>query len=278
VIAILHDPATASLDRLLALEALARIGPAHPRTLSAVVQALERGLPKDVAQAEGVDRAELARQYRRSAADVLSLFGPSAAPAIPALLQAARDVDEPLRRAAVASLGAIRNPITLEPLTDILLFDPSPAVQDAAAVSLAQLGPTAVDVLQRLLDDPEDEIIIRAADGLRQIGPPARQASARLAALLDGTSPEVGIAAAEALWAVSAMAELPVETAFRELASPERQVRIRSHRLILTIGRRTRKVEILRRLETLANDRDPRVRQSAGITLRELLQELNAQP
>jgi HEAT repeat protein len=212
-------------------------------------------------------------QYRRVAADVLILFGPSAATATPALLRAAREPDEGLRRTAVTTLGAIRSPAALEPLIDILIFDESPAVQDAAAVSISQIGAAAVARLRSLLDDADPATQLRSADALRRIGPPARNAAPRLTELLKSDDISVGVAAAEALWGITGTLDPALETAVASLAAPQREVRMRAHRLILTIGRSTRDPVVLSRLETAAESRNPLVRQAAFIALRELQKE-----
>ena len=194
VVDILKADETAPIDRLLALEALARIGPTHPRTLPAIVAVLDDRTAADAAGDDMLTDEELHRRMRAGAAEVLVLFGASATPAIPSLLRAARDDDEPLRRAAVASLGATGSPLVQDPLLDLLLFDESPAVQDTAAAALAQLGADSVDIFVELLADQDSDTHIRAVDGLRRIGPPARSSAAVLEEIV--TSPvEDGTAA-----------------------------------------------------------------------------------
>ena len=272
VVSIVHDPATADFDRLLSLEALARIGPAHAATLSAIVRVLEHGAPAGAVPADDVDAAAAHLRRRTAAADVLSLFGPAGSPAIPALLQSARADDELLRRIAVLSLGTMRSTLLVDPLTDILLVDSSPAVQDAAAVALAQIGPAAVPIFEPLLSDADPATRARAADGLGRIGPAALSALGPLQTSLDDSAPEVRISAAEAVYRLSPADAPALDTALALLTEPQREVRMRAHRLIVAIGRESRDPTVVERLQTLADSRDPRVRQAAFQTLRELHQ------
>ncbi len=269
IIRILRDPATSSLDRLLSLEALARIGPTHAQTLSALVSALENGPPVSAA---GPASAASDLEFRTAAAGVISLFGNSAVPAIPSLLRAARSSHEPLRRAAVTTLGTIGDGALIDPLADILLFDDSPAVCDAAAVSLSQLGPRSMEIFIHLLTDPDPAARTRAADGLRRLGKPARQSLPALTVTLKDESAEVRITATEAVWAVTGEVAPALDPAANLLAEPAREVRMRAHRLLIDMGRTTRDPALIERLQTLAESRDLRVRQAAYIALREIQQ------
>ncbi|MCA9052700.1 MAG: HEAT repeat domain-containing protein [Planctomycetaceae bacterium] len=270
VIEILEGDDTLPLDRLLALEALARIGAAHARTLSAIVSVLDGRSLADASGGEMMDDEDFRQRLRTGAAEVLVLFGPAGSPAIPSLLQAARSDHEPLRRAAVTTLGPIGNPLVTDALIDTLLLDESPAVRDAAAVSLAQLGAESTDVFVPMLGDPEAATRIRAADGLRRIGKPAAAAVAPLQQMLTDQDLKVRVAAAEALWTLTGALDPALDSALTMLAVPQRDVRIQAHRLILTIGRESRDPEVLKRLEQLVDSRDPRVRQAASIAYREL--------
>lgn len=266
IIALLRDPGTPHLERLLSLEALGRIGPAHPQTLGALVAVAQRPL-----RAEPAGRTE-DLELKTAAVDVLSLFGPSAASALPLLQELARGEHEPLRRAAVNTLGKTGNPLVLEALVDALLFDDSPAVRDTAAAALSQLGGAAVPALQALLAHPEAEVRARAADALGRIGPPAAAALPALRERLRDASPEVRLSAAEGVWRMTGSAEGCLEAPLTLLAEPQRELRMRAHRLLVEIGRTSRSPELLARLEELASSRNPQVRQAAYLALRELSQ------
>lgn len=266
VLAVLNNPAPSHVDRLLSLEALGRIGPAHPDTLGGIVAVLRRTVAR-----EGMlppEDLELAV----AAVDVLSLFRGSAAPAIPTLLELTRHAHEPLRRSTVTTLGKTLNPLVMDALVDALLFDESPAVQDAAAVALADVGAAAAPVLQRLLADDDAEIRARAADALRRIGRPAAAAAPALTARLADDSPLVRLEAAEALWGINRETGASLPVLLSLLGAPERELRMRSHRLLVEIGRQTQSPELLQRLQELAGSRDPQVRQAAYLALREITQ------
>ncbi len=266
IIRLLRDPTTMHLDRLLALEALGRIGTAHPQTLGAIVAVAERPLRTEPdARVEDLE-------LKTAAVDVLSLFGASAAPAIPLLQELTRGEHEPLRRVAVNTLGKTGNPLVLEALVDALLFDPSPAVCDAAAVALSQIGGAAVPTLQALLAHRDAEVRARAAEALGRIGPPASAALDTLREGLTDPVPAVRLAAAEGIWRLTGSAEGCLEAPLALLAEPQRELRMRAHRLLVEIGRSTRSPELFARLEELASSRNPQVRQAAYLALRELRQ------
>jgi HEAT repeat protein len=266
IIRLLRDPTTMHLDRLLALEALGRIGAAHPQTLGAIVAVAERPLRTE--PAARLEDLEL----KTAAVDVLSLFGASAAPAIPLLQELTRGDHEPLRRAAVNTLGKTGNPLVLEALVDALLFDPSPVVCDTAAVALSQLGGAAVPTLQALLVHRDAEVRARAAEALGRIGPPAAAALASLRERLTDPAPGVRLAAAEGIWRLTGSADGCLDAPLALLAEPQRELRMRAQRLLVEIGRSSRSPELLARLEELAASRNPQVRQAAYLALRELRQ------
>lgn len=268
---ILKSPQASLLERLMALEALGRIGAADDRTLPAIVEWLQSPAALTAAADVPLTDAEQ-RELQVAAAEILSLFGASAAPAMPALLTAARDPHEPLRRAAVTTLGTIGSPVLVDSLVDVLQFDSSPAVQDAAAVSLSQIGAPAVQTLTGLLDDSEADIRMRAADGLRRIGPPAQPAVAKLRKLMDDESAQVCLAAAEAVFSITDEFEAALDRAAPLLGSPDRQVRMRAHQLLIALGRAGHSGAVAQQLEPLVNGRNPVARQTALLTLRELQQ------
>ncbi|MFO1095737.1 MAG: hypothetical protein U0992_20890 [Planctomycetaceae bacterium] len=126
LVAILEDASGAPLPRLMALEALGRIGPAQPLALPAITRALDEGL----ATAASAD----ARERAVGAAEVLELFR-GQGPATPSLIRATAAHDVLLRRAAANTLGQI-GPLAepaVPPLADLVIFDESHEVRDLAA-------------------------------------------------------------------------------------------------------------------------------------------------
>src|SRR5215203_2901057 len=74
------------------------------------------------------------------------------------------------------------------------LHDQDPAVRQAAAMALGQLGPTAKDAaiqLAKLLKDPVFEVRWAAREALGQLGPAAKDAAPELVKLLK--DPDAGV-------------------------------------------------------------------------------------
>jgi HEAT repeat protein len=269
VIVVLEDPASPHLHRLAALEALARIGPAHPATLPQLVNVLQTPAPPGVApDPEG---AQVLLETQVAAAELLALYRGSASSAAPALLDAARNRHEPLRRAAVTTLGAIGSDLALEGLSEALLFDDSPAVQDAAAVALSKLGRSAVPRLVSLLEDRDAGVRWRAADALGRMGPLAAiDARGPLEQRLNDPDTVVRLSAAEALWTLTSEAGSVLDVALSLLSASDRQLRIRAYRLVLKIGAGPARTTVIEKLSELADGREPLARQAAVLALREL--------
>jgi HEAT repeat protein len=270
---VLQSPERSQRERLLAIEALGRIGPANPQTLSLLVAVLDEEATTDAASSETTvttpaTHERLERQV--AAVDMIATFGSAATPTVPRLVRCARSTHEPLRWSATTALGAIGSPLALSPLVDLLLFDESAEVRHAAAVSLSQLGPPAVPTLVQLLEDPEPEVRARAADALRRVGRKAASADRPLQTVLDDSSPLVRLNAMEALWAITGDAAVTVERAATMLDEPDRDLRRRAFLLLVEAGSRPGGEAAVPLLEQLAESSDPRQRQQAMIGLREI--------
>ena len=259
LVRLLNDPEQPPLPRLAAIEALGRIGPAHPDALPAVIAVLE-------SSAEVQDGAAFER--RVAAAEILELVGDSAAAAVPALMKAAANQSELLRRAAVNTLGMI-GPLA-EPavplLVDIMIFDESLDVRDLAATALGRIGRTGERALAQLLADPELDVRQRAANGLDQLTGASESTIQRLQSATTDESAQVRIAAAAALWKATADPELVVPTALDGLTVEEREARMQAVVLLRLIG--TRASPWLPELQTLTEDERHYVRQAARRAVR----------
>ncbi len=149
--------------RQLALESLARIGGAHPDAVAALV-ATARLDPADA------HNAHEHLQLRALAVEAIGVAGADAAVAGPILVRIVRDPRAPevLRRGAAVSLGRIgeQAAIAAAPLAELLVFDPSEAVRDAAATSLAAQGREGRALLMRFLRHEDAAVRWRAAKAL----------------------------------------------------------------------------------------------------------------
>ena len=224
LIEILRSDSRSHLCRLSTLEALGRIGTAHPQTLPAIIEVLESGPAADGTSAE--ERLE----RRIAAAEVLDLYGGHAALAVPALIAASADESVQLRRAAVYTLGTIgpaADP-AVSALVDRMLFDESEEVRDLAATALAGIGTAAEPYLRQLLQDSDVEIRWRAADVLGELGSVDEVTQDVLQDALSDESTLVRLLAAGALWSANEDAALVIPTIIAELGHPDREMRMQA--------------------------------------------------
>ena len=124
----------------------------------------------------GVDVQYLPASGRRVAAvGFLGLFGPTASPALPILIQIAQRTNDPACPAAVSALGNIHSePDTVIPLLISLLDNDN--LNSDAAEALGHYGPlakAAVPKILPLLNGKDKDDIEAAIVALRQIDPEA---------------------------------------------------------------------------------------------------------
>jgi cyclophilin family peptidyl-prolyl cis-trans isomerase/HEAT repeat protein len=109
----------------------------------------------------------------------------------------ARDADPNVRLEAVAALGALKDPASLDIVLDVLT-DPWPAMRAAALRALKDIDlDTFVLVLSGLDADPDPAVRTAVVSLLPALGP--ARALPRLAALMMGQDPAVAAAAIEAM-------------------------------------------------------------------------------
>lgn len=104
----------------------------------------------------------------RAIAEVGQRYPDTREQAIPALLNALHDREDPTRCVAALALGEMRAASAIPALT-LLLADPSGWVRGAAADALALIGEPAVPALGEALQDPRDGVRVRAAYALHRI-------------------------------------------------------------------------------------------------------------
>jgi HEAT repeat protein len=177
-----------------AWSALTRMGPAAKTVLPDVLAILSN--PKE---------ESLARQ---SAARAVAAIGMEASDAIPALLDALKDADDPLRNAAALALPAIgpENGGVVKGLAAALRDAKFPQGELGAAQALRSLGPRARNAIPDLMAVSENatyttDVRAAAVYSFAEMGVEARPAVKRLAGLLrDGGQPEkLRIAVAQTL-------------------------------------------------------------------------------
>lgn len=152
---------------------------------------------------------------RRSAAEKLGKLGPEAGEAVPALLQAAADIDGTVRKAAIEALNAIdpswwtsARAVETAPALVLLLGNRSEAIEQAAFSLLCKMGSLAVPALVAALRDKDKESRqVSAARILGRTGSAAATAVPALAQALASDSSSVRKATAEALGQVGPAAE-----------------------------------------------------------------------
>lgn len=260
----LQDGRRTPVERQACLEALGRIGTAHPGVVPALILTLQS---TNTGDSPGVDKAA---PLREGAADAVSLIGPAAAPAIPALIRAARDASEPVRRKAFAALGTMGGhaEIAAPAMVEAMLFDESAAVQDAAEESLAKVGPSVIPALVQLVHDDDEQIRLRAIRCLRRMGTAAAPAASQLRAALQDSDERVRIEAAGALLPIADDPSDILPVLVDGLTSRERAIRMEASRLLTQQGQRAQSA--ITSVERLLDHESSNVRRLAEETLEKL--------
>lgn len=162
VLQIVNDAEQSFLLRSTAMETLARIAPGKQETVASLIRVLE-------CDRESVDLQQ-SNELRRAAAEAISLLGPDASPALPELLRALHSDWGILQRSAATALGALgpRGELAVGPLVDVVLFDESSDVREAAVDALGAIGRPALPALASLLEDNEQLVQLLGIRGLKQ--------------------------------------------------------------------------------------------------------------
>jgi HEAT repeat protein len=152
---------------------------------------------------------------RRNAAEELGRLGPAARPALPALIAAAVDVEEPVRKSASGALEKIdpewpASPEAAQavPMLVKALGSRFTEVWQLASFLLGRIGKPAVpELIDALADRWQDTRQVVVARSLGRIGPAAADAVPALAHELSSEHAHVRQAAAEALGQIGPAAE-----------------------------------------------------------------------
>lgn len=212
------------LVRLNAMETLGRIGELGEIALPTFVEILNG--PQGA-------KEQAHDELRVGAADALWLLGPLAAPALPALIDAAREDWSPMRIAAITTIGQIgpQSEIAIPMLVDVILFDEAGEVREAAADAMGKIGSPAWPALRQLQQDPEVDVRQYVMRAVLQMGdsPFVRQL------LLNGLKDEsslVRIEAANELLKRDLDAHLAEHLLLEHLGSEHRRSRLSAYQAI----------------------------------------------
>lgn len=218
------DSSQPHLVRLNAMETLGRIGELGEIALPTFVEILNR--PQG-------EKEPAHDELRVGAADALWLLGPLAAPALPALIDAAREDWSPMRIAAITTIGQIgpQSEIAIPMLVDVILFDEAGEVREAAADALGKIGSPAWPALRQLQQDPEEDVRQYVMRAVVQMGdsPVVRQL------LLNGLKDEsslVRIEAANELLKRDLDEDLAEHLLLEHLGSEHRRSRLTAYQAI----------------------------------------------
>lgn len=213
------------------IEALALIGPAHPDAIPALLRLLQyRESPRTPAN----DAARM----RRLAAESIFLVGPNAEVAAPLLVRMIRNQgeSEAARRNAIVALGAMRSGgmIAVNALSEELISGQTPALRDAAARAIVDIGGDSLRVATRLLTHPDAGIRWRIACSLGSVdNVSAGPLRPHLVKGLDDPVSIVRMCAAESHWKLFRIADQVFPVAVDLLVDRDRSIRIRAKNLLM---------------------------------------------
>jgi len=161
----------------------------------------------------------------RIAATALGWVGPSASPAVPALVEALTDASRHKRLAAAEALGSI-GPAAGSAAAALVraLADAEAPVARAAEESLARIGEPAVVPLVEALSDGDARVRVASASALGRMGDHAASAVLALVSALHDPDPELREAAAEALASIGPSAADAVPALARAQADADYRV------------------------------------------------------
>lgn len=223
-------PETTELVRLSIVDTLSQIGPAHASAIPFLVQ---------VATKTNVAETAAEEALRRAAVEALGMIGPAASVSVPTLIRALDDADENIRREAASSLGKVGAGagVGVGPLIERLVVDESPAVQDAAARALTNVGvQEAGERLAEFLRSDDAAVRQRVAEIYGSWKSAARAYAKPLEALWDDPDPIVRLAALEASWQIIGWAAEIAPRIVGEFPDPDRNVRRRATVLFARLG------------------------------------------
>ena len=233
-----------------ARRALLELGPAAVPALADAVSARQSWLEKKL----GSFRPRLPRWIARRllspfeasvrqerALKVLDELGPSAAPAIPALLDLDCRVSDDLYSNSVSAQRVILSigEAGLPQLIQVLRRGTEPAIRVKAAMYLGLIGARAAPAsgaLAKALHDASPAVRKEAVSALGQIGPPAADALPALRSALALDNDDFRLQVVEALWDIGGDVELTVPVLVKVLRDPHHPSRARAATILARMG------------------------------------------
>jgi HEAT repeat protein len=206
---------------------------------------------------------------RRRATDGLGMLGPAAREALPALVRALRDADEPVRLNAAYALGALGEP-AVPAAADALRQGPEEA-RRAGGYALSAVGAPGVEALVAIARDADEPARIVALSALGDMGRDAAAAVPALTALLRDAAGTVRRNAADALGILGAAASPAVPALAAALGDEQPYVRINAATALARIGpAASQATEVVPALARALADPDRYVVGWAGLALRRI--------
>lgn len=224
---------TSPLARLSIVECLSQVGVASEASVPFLARLVQRD-PRVM----GTSPPEEMDALQRAAVEALGVIGSPAASAVPLLVRVLESPDENLRREAVASLGKMgaAAQVAALALAERLVLDDVPAVQDAAATSLAALGPGASRVVLPQLESEDPTVRERVLTICASWGDAARPWRTAIRACWDDGDPRVRLAALETSWKIERDGPAVAARVIDEFTNEDRQVQRRAYRLFVALG------------------------------------------
>ena len=244
----LHDLSRESGDRILVADVLGQIG------TGPAIEALGQELLRRDRSTSGNSSTDAAgsQLLTKTVLDAISLAGPKAVGALPAIVRSLEHPESEIRRKsclAIGQLGPQAEP-AIDSVLERLALDDSPEVQDAAAAALGQLGPNAVPVLLRVVRDAPPGLQWRAARSLgrfgstwtgtridprRGLGEDRPTVVRELVAQFESEDSRVRIESLESVWRIQRRPELVAIPLIAELGSADRQTRMAAIRVLVEL-------------------------------------------